>query len=545
MPQQGYLSSMALAKEDTLRPLGSRVAEKEEIRETLAEITAPIDKGKPQSEFVADGLGWFIKVFASYDADGILNEKGHALLNHARLTQSDILGEDLCSELYRVIKYFCSIPEMTREEIIEQFPEEYFKKVTIPEIPESSPVRLKLIDNCNGCTFCPVQKGGPIKSIAYPLLIMLAKENPARYISGGLFEPLLYEDPCGASYHDAAKLFGVYVFITHGYIDKNSAVALRSIERINSSGVKYNITITIDATDLDYFRLRAAAKSDSDIIRHYVGRYYDLIKRLSIDNIYEVRFMLSPGETCSDDNEVTVWNEILDKIMEKLLKKNDIKLFDASDDEQSRKAKNESIPCIRYQMSVLSERGYGYVHSRRYLAWLKALGGGGFGYEIMHYIDPYGILNIMLTPNFQNIDRLRDMFTRDELKEYIKSQFIVDDGYRKALMNLSSLKVPWQPELHQLILDFSKAYGQKRTDIAEEIAERLVDLPFPVSVKSEIEHEDFVGRMLELNNAPEFMNIPLVHLLKPDTSVDTDRLPPSADTMSHRHEIERRIQGAV
>jgi len=269
----------------------------------VAAITAAIESSgvKIDSEtykhiaYIKENLGKFIEIFESYSQSGILSEDGERLLGQLE-NEAFLDNLDAVSESYEVMKYFLRIQEMDATDILEHFPQRYFREIDPEKIPEDA--KLGLIDGCaNVCPFCPFQNSARMRCMPYPLVIMLAKYAKSKIDKDYfIYEPLYYEDVCGAMYYDVSKLFRCDWIVSHGLkLGEYDGVALRNIDRICKAGVRYRsieVSVNMDGLNLDI-----GEGEDLDVVFERYKKYFiDYVEKVKpITKLLSFRFQQQLG----------------------------------------------------------------------------------------------------------------------------------------------------------------------------------------------------------------------------------------------------------
>ncbi|MFC1808268.1 hypothetical protein ACFL0T_07905, partial [Candidatus Omnitrophota bacterium] len=436
------------------------------------------------SHTVGENIDWFINMFTEYRncydeadlpiEDGILSSKGVELLEKASQLQGNMLAYELYVELNRVMEYFLNIPRMTKEEILEQFPQEYFKQIDIPShfTDNIIPVFIKGCDNI--CLTCPMQQCVKMQCMPFPLVIMLARDYKSRIRETYFFEPLYYEDPCGALYADVMKIMDFKGFVTHGSINKNKALAKRNIERINSfKGLCESTDISIHPSDIDYYRLRAKGMDEGAITKEYVKRYMALIKLLKVpERRIFLKFMLTHEyQGASTLNEM---RRILLKIREGLL-------------ERLEEEGISGVDSAVGDFDILSPRAYralGGDVATQAEAWYEVIIENSFTDNITYVVDAHGQVQAMISPRCARPEDLRRSFSDEDMVQLVMDGYN-DVGYVNLLFNVAACNGSRAARLLTLLNDFFRHSKKRKQEpgIEFQIADEVVgnNLPIPLN----------------------------------------------------------------
>lgn len=471
--------------------------------------------GEKEKQFVTDNLGWFKDVFSSYRNDKILSARGAELLSCADSDLSDFT-DDLYQKLYEVITYFRNIPIMSREEIIEKFPQQYFIEIHIPDNLSDVSIEPRFVEGCgNSCAFCLTQRCHKMKSMPFPIIIMLAKSNNKLLINGYAYEPLFYRDICGALHHDVRKLFGSYYVITHGVVEQYMDVALENIKRMKESGENYKIEISVHTADVDYFRLKKAGKTEGEIIDYFVQRYLLLINEF-IDYEMNVRFLMPKKDQYVEDGKVGIWARISLRIIERITKElgeeaEITKLLLNQPSVAVKSSYRKSLSFRRIEIMVTSPRAWRFAGDdplvqREILAWTMSQVS-----TPSYQLTPDGTIIAHFSIRFDYPKVLLQDIDFDKLVSLIADDIL---SYRdSAYWNyLGVLEYKLSFQLGESIFQrlFTGAFLERKT-IAEKLARKIIELNIPVPLT-----KDMYSEGLPVNRPPSDKAIVLGSIFKPD-----------------------------
>ncbi|MBF0483528.1 MAG: hypothetical protein HQL25_02365 [Candidatus Omnitrophica bacterium] len=268
-----------------------------------------------ERKFVREHWNWFKNMFTEYSKDEILSAQGKKLLT----LDLNNLSERQVFSLYRLMSYFRNIPNMSKQEIIEKFPQAYFRDMD-GRIKKLRQIELEMVSGCpNLCLFCPFQHGAKLKSMPFPLLIMAVRKGIKIKSSVFNYEPLYYEDPSGALFADVMKLTDLDGIITHGVVEGYEDLAVRNLERINFYAKtlnKFYVNLSVHPMDVDLLRLKKQHASVAEIEEYYFNKFKIIIEKLR--NRCEVISvgMLEPHEELS--SIYPEWLAINEKILKRI-----------------------------------------------------------------------------------------------------------------------------------------------------------------------------------------------------------------------------------
>jgi hypothetical protein len=501
----------------------------------------------PEEVYVKENLEWFIKVFKSYQESKILSRRGGKLLNDAKrvIAEGIDLDENLCTEVCPVIRYFRRIPNMTREEIFSGFPQVYFRQIDkLPRV--YGKVAIRVVKGCpNQCTFCPVQQGCKIKSMPYPLLVMLGrKQNVLNYgLDTFFYDPLYYEDVSGALYYDVAKLKRLPLYkerdliLTHGAVEGFEELASRNIARINSSGKKFDIIISVLVSDRDYFIKKARGDDVERIAAYYTDRYLKLMRQLAGHSL-TLRFMTVPENLkgCIEQYE-----EIMEKVKEQLSVRllNEDGLVLREDRRETLKPKEGEVSYSCGSFKIASKRGFFKVKEGPLKSKLEARR-SAFAHAIFEdiFTDPddkvweiseKGKLVFVYPPAFEFVNRIPPALFNEEVRKRIMLTFQpikagVDFIYRSAYFR--SIIAFFASRRDKDLYDRMKPYCNNwdfevSGELAEEILEKIIkwDIPIPLKCvlpEDSTEADRVLYKLIEHGLVPEYKSVDLLDLLKPE-----------------------------
>ncbi|MFH0732639.1 MAG: hypothetical protein V2A72_06955 [Candidatus Omnitrophota bacterium] len=481
-----------------------------------------------EAEYVAANLDYFKKVYSYYEDFGILNKNGKELLKQAERIKGP-MPQELCKELHKTISYFRNVPKMTAKEILEQFPQEHFKEIdTLGFTRYCSYLNVRPAGYCgNGCIFCPVIKlVGIIRAkrcMPYPLVVMLAKNGFLHHNSYD-FEPLLYEDVCGALYHDIKKMLDynpfskiAYGLITHGAIEKYQDLMYRNLKHINDSGLLYDIEISVHPFDGDFIRLcKKYNYNEERLTAHYVRRYFNMIKNL-YEHKHEIHLRFEKPPVFVKKNGIS-WPELADNIEIKLislLKKQGILQY--IQDGYEGWNKNSTFP--EPDINVLSARGFEVCDSAaKKKIWETVDRRRAFSQGYYYQVDIYGNINLILSPIFDYPKAVFDKLSYDEKREIIDEEVVNNEDSRGLYYVL--LRYLYPAGEHKKTADnlgnaIAKAHVRKEKfpDFAEDIINDILELNLPIAV---YRGKKGVDLALRLNKKPEFKSIKLTNVYVED-----------------------------
>jgi len=449
--------------------------------------------------YVTKHIEYLKEVFGSYSRDGILSKEGAELLEKAQPDYSTKPGELPYNDLYEAIRYFRGIPHMQQDTILSRFPQRFFNRVSIPDFFDHESIGVNPAQCKSNCAFCPVPN--ETKNMPFPVLVMLARDYPDRLLTDlWNYDPLYYHDVSGAVFTDVAKVFAIEKIITHGYVERGKAIAMKNLRRINSSPVK-SVALSVHCTDLDYFLWKKAGKTDIEIADLYLKRYRSIIALLSSPKIL-IRFY-APAPLSVTDPHMQSWRKI-SEILEKAIRK------DAS------KNKRLLIDSVA-GLEVLSPRAYRHAaqeQTAREMAWEQVfIDRVSFSDPIRYSIGTDGMLSALLDPQYEYPEKLsRELLgaapdgdlSRTAIDATV-DKILYNIEYRELLVYLYKARGESYPLFEEALFD--DASGLDREDAHKIVTEFLIPRNWPISISR-------IDTSYLVDLPPSYKKVPIASILQ-------------------------------
>ncbi|MFH1753184.1 MAG: hypothetical protein ABH875_03280, partial [Candidatus Omnitrophota bacterium] len=479
---------------------------------------------------VAANIEYFTDMFGSYENDGVLSEEGRILLEAVEALQGTTPHPDLRDELHSVIQYFRNIPDMDKDQILKEFPQRYFKRLDLPE--GVGLIGAKLVDGCdNVCPFCPLLNAKKMHSMAYPLVVMLAKTGKLKWaLETVRFEPLYYEDPSGALFYDVIKLDldrpkredpFKYNVMTHGPIEKHKALAARNIDRIISSKDPIRFTVSVSVGDLDYFTLRGKGQDSDDAIKEfYAERYKWLLERLQ-GEVVDIRFYSPPyynAEKPDGDEHIARWSRIsrdLSKMINEYLESKGYTLEPVRTDSNKINTDPNKVFIEYHDTRALSKRGFGYLpEDRRQYNVYWASTKPGFISNIQCVLYPDGEVRISFPPKYWPCSMIPPDVWESENGR-------IDQASLLGLPYYSNVLYAYMSRHHQGFNErwpTSDSFYKAKREEWPEIANVIESEDFPVPAATMLDREEIQELARTRGITPGYIELPLANAYASETT---------------------------